>query len=139
MARNALLLATLSNISTFKQTKQAQPTTPPPAPAPSAKDKLAPCPDCKASFKTFTEGARGWNTKPHKVCINCYRARRRHQCRHYSPQASTAKLQGVESDPISQIAAFQATETDNGGCDDTPPTPRSVTKTMSHHMFSKGE
>ena len=143
MARNALPSASLSSISTFKQNKQAQPTTPPsdPVPAQSDRDKLGTCPDCKSRYKIFTESARGWNTKPHKVCINCYRARRRNQRQRHSPQAPTAKLQAVESDPISQVAAFQGTETPstNGSCDDTPPTHRSVSATLSHHIFSKGE
>ena len=143
IARNALPSASLSSISTFKQTKQAQPTTPPSAPVPtqSDRDRVATCPDCKTSYKIFTEGARGWNTKPHKVCINCYRARRRNQRQRHSPQASTAKVQAVESDPISQLAAFQAIETplNTAGSDDTPPTHRSVSETLSHHIFSKGE
>ena len=143
MARNALPSASLSSISTFKQTKQAQPTTPPSAPVPtqSDRDRVATCPDCKTSYKIFAEGARGWNTKPHKVCINCYRARRRNQRQRHSPQAPTAKVQAVESDPISQIAAFQATEilSNTAGSDDTLPTHRSVSETLSHHIFSKGE
>ena len=75
------------------------------------------------------------------MCINCYRARRRNQHQRHSPQASTAKVQAVESDPISQLAAFQATETplNTAGSDDTPPTHRSGSETLSHHIFSKGE
>ena len=99
MARNALPPAPLSSIFTFKQITQAQPTTPSPVPAPSVRDKVSTCPDCKPTFKMFTEGTRGWNTKPHKVCIDCYRARyrrNRRQCR--SPQALKANLQAVESD-----------------------------------------
>ena len=61
MARTALQSASLTSISTLKQAKQAQPTIPPSAPVPtqSDRDKVATCPDCKTSYKLFTEGAQG--------------------------------------------------------------------------------
>ena len=34
------------------------------------------CPDCKTIFALISEGARGWNTRPHRICLACYRARR---------------------------------------------------------------
>ena len=34
------------------------------------------CQDCKQTFALFSEGARGWNTRPHRQCITCYRGRR---------------------------------------------------------------
>ena len=75
------------------------------------------------------------------MCINCYRAccRNQRQCR--LPQVPNANLQAVESDPISQISAFQATETtsDNGDRDGSPPTHGSFGRTLSHQIFSKGE
>ncbi|PFX22693.1 hypothetical protein AWC38_SpisGene12774 [Stylophora pistillata] len=122
MARNALPSATLSSISTFKQISRAQPTPSPPAPGPSDRERVSTCPDCKASFMMFTEGTRGWNTKPHK--------------------APKANLQAAESDPIFfQIAALQATETpsDNGDRNDSLPTHGSFGRTLGHHIFSKGE
>ena len=75
------------------------------------------------------------------MCINCYRARRRNPRQGHPPQAPKATVHAVESDPISQIAAFQTTETppNKAGSDDTPPTHRSVSETLSHHIFSKGE
>ena len=74
MARNALPSSTLSAVSSFK--RQQEPPKEPPSATPSRADqaKQAACPDCKNLFKIFTEGTRGWNTKPHTVCLNCYRA-----------------------------------------------------------------
>ena len=139
MARNALPSATLSSISTFKKAKQAPPTTPPTA----DRNRESTCPDCSASFKIFTEGARGWKTKPHQVCITCYRVRRQRQRRKRSPQAPSSKVQAVESDPISQIGAFQAVESPSQSkcCDNASTTHGSVGKplTLSHHIFTKGE
>ena len=139
MARNALPSATLSSISTFKKAKQAPPTTPPTA----DRNRESTCPDCSASFKIFTEGARGWNTKPHQVCVTCYSVRRQRQRRKRSPQAPSSKVQAVESDPISQIGAFQAVESPSQSkCRDNASTTHgSVGKplTLSHHIFTKGE
>ena len=83
------------------------------------------------------------NTRLHKVCINCYRARnRRKQLQRRSPQAPKANLQAVQSDPISQIIAFQATDTPSdhdGDRDGSPPAHGSFSRTLSHHIFTKGE
>ena len=49
----------------------------PSAPTPTDRSKQAPYPDCRKPYHFFSEGARGWNTKPHSVCIDCYRAKRR--------------------------------------------------------------
>lgn len=72
MARNAFPSSTLSAVSTFQNQRYTAPVT---APPPAETNKQALCPDCKTTFKIFTEGARGWNTQPHQVCINCYRFR----------------------------------------------------------------
>ena len=87
MARNALPSPTLSAVSSFR--RQQNPPTGAPAASPSHTDqaKQAPCPDCRNPFNTFTKGARGWNTKPHQVCINCYRARHCRQRSHHAPLA----------------------------------------------------
>ena len=141
MARNVLPSATLQHLDV--QADNTSPAhNPVPALASSDRDRVSTCLDYKASFKMFTESTQGWNTKPHKVCINCYRAQnRRNQRQHHSPQAPKANLQAVESDPISQIPAFQATETlsDNGDRDGFPPIHGSFSRTLSHHIFTKGE
>ena len=115
MARNDLPSATLSSSLTFKQITQAQPMTLSPVPTPSDSDRVSTCPDCKASFKMFTEGTRGW-TPSHTRCV----------------------LTATEHEII---AAFQATETpsDNGDRDGSPPTHGSFSRTLSHYIFTKGE
>ena len=87
MARNALPSSTLSAVSSFKH--QQDPPKEPPSATPSRVDQArqATCPDCKSLFKIFTEGTRGWNTKPHTVCINCYRVRRRRKRPPHTPPA----------------------------------------------------
>ena len=64
MARNALPSSTLSAVSSFQRQKDPLPTS---TAKPSLVDqaKEASCPDCQSTFKIFTEGTRGWNTKPH--------------------------------------------------------------------------
>ena len=71
MAMNSLP-SSASGISSFKRGR--------PAPAaqtlPSDRSQTALCPDCKQTFALFSEGARRWNTRPHRQCIKCYRGRR---------------------------------------------------------------
>ena len=87
MAHNALPSSTLSAVSSFK--RQQEPPKEPPSATPSRADqaKQAAWPDCKNLFKIFTEGTRGWNTKPHTVCINCYRVHRRRKRPQHTPTA----------------------------------------------------
>ena len=82
-ARNALPSSSVSAVSSFRRQQNPRPDTttmkPPPPPSPADQSKEATCPDCHQRFKIFTEGARGWNTKSHQVCITCYRTRRRNK------------------------------------------------------------
>ena len=125
MAQNALPLSTLSAVSTFRHQKNTPTSTGTPNPSHTDRAKEATCPECKGTFKIFTEGARGWNTKPHKVCITCYRARRRIQRQQRSPQTLSPNVQAIESEPISQIAGLE--------------TNSNQPMTLDHHIFSKGE
>ena len=133
----------LSSLQRFRKT-QGHPPVAPPSPDQA---KEATCPDCKQPFKVFTEGARGWNTKPHQVCKTCYRVRR--QRRRQQP----AKVQAVEaSEPIFQIAS-NASLPVNGSTTHkqrrrrrrrSTPTSNSTTNRplstrLEHHIFSKGE
>ena len=104
MARNALSSSTLSAVSTFQNQRNTAPVTAPPQ---AERNKEAICPDCETTFKIFTEGARGWNTQLHQVCINCYRSRRWRQHTKRSPQVPSSNIQALEADPISQVVAFQ--------------------------------
>ena len=79
MARNALPSSTLSAVSSFRR-QQNHPVTSAkaiPSTADRAREEI--CHDCKSPFKVFSEGSRGWNNKPHQVCISCFRARRRNR------------------------------------------------------------
>ena len=72
MARNALPSSASGILSSFKRGIPVSAAQPPP----SDRSQTALCPDCKHTFALFSEGARGWNTRPHRQCIKCYRGRR---------------------------------------------------------------
>ncbi|XP_078377784.1 uncharacterized protein LOC144660939 [Oculina patagonica] len=144
MARNALPSSTLSAVSSFK--RQQDPPKEPPSATPSRVDQTrqATCPDCKSLFKIFTEGTRGWNTKPHTVCINCYRVRRRRKRPPHTPQAPPPTSQAFESDPISQIAACQSSRTRRRRRHNRAPAThgtvgRHPPLQLAHQVFTKGE
>ena len=71
MPRNALPSST-SGISSFKWGRPVSAAQTPP----SGRSQTALRPDCKQTFALFSEGARGWNIRPHRQCIKCYRRRR---------------------------------------------------------------
>ncbi|KAF3842685.1 hypothetical protein F7725_001534 [Dissostichus mawsoni] len=48
--------------------------------------------DRHSVFNVFTEGPRGWNPKPHQVCIGCYRARRRQRRQQPSSDSQQAAM-----------------------------------------------
>ncbi|XP_048589654.1 uncharacterized protein LOC125573262 [Nematostella vectensis] len=127
MARNALPSSTLSAMSSFQRNKN----TPPSDQSPSAaeKSRQASCPDCKVSFHVFSEGSRGWNSKPHQVCIDCYRARRRKR-----RQPAKSQQSAIESGPISQIASLQS-----GAVPRSRGRPQNEPAKLDHHIFTKGE
>ena len=88
MARNALPSSTMSAVSSFQRRNEtlAAPTTTTTTtatPPQTDKGKRAPCPDCKQPFNLFS----GWNSKPHQVCINCYKSRRRKNRPQRTPSA----------------------------------------------------
>ena len=66
------LPSSASSISSFKRGRPASAAQP----LPSDRSQTALCPDCKHTFALFSEGASGWNTRPHRRCIECYRGRR---------------------------------------------------------------
>lgn len=73
MVRNALPASNLSALSAFQPHKKTQ-ASPTFIPSQADQNREATCPECMGSFKVFTQGTREWNTKPHQICINCYRA-----------------------------------------------------------------
>ena len=144
MARNALPSSSLSDMSSFQRLKTQQ-TSPTQTQAHVDKGKQALCPDCRSTFKVFTEGSRGWNIKPHQVCIDCYRARRRRRRQQPAPNSQQS---AIRSEPISQISSIQFVShpgphrrrhrrrrapTTHSNINRPPPTK------LEHHIFSKGE
>ena len=146
MARNAFPSSSLSAVSSFQRQRQSPPTLATKAPSPTDRAREALCPDCSRAFKVFKEGPRGWNEKPHQMCLDCYRANRRgkRQQRHTpqrSPQAPAPAVGAMEPAPISQIASLQTDSTDASrprSHTQAPPT-HATTARMGHHIFSKGE
>ena len=105
MARNALPSATISRMSSFKQQSQE----PDPRALTSSSEQPT-CPDCKNLYKIFTQGPRGWNKKPHKVCLNCYRARRCRDRKQQQTSTTTPAVQSLASDPVLQVGAIEVNE-----------------------------
>ena len=134
-ARNALPSATLSAVSSAKKQKNQTDVQ---APTPSPRQAI--CPDCKNLFSVFTEGARGWNKRPHKVCLSCYRKRRRREPWKQDSSTSTPSVQSLDADPVIQVGAFQSDKT---RCKDPTGTQNSIDRKPpmipGHQVFTKGE
>ena len=67
MARNALPSTTASVSNKKSSPTEEQPN----------RNQSGTCPVCKKKFALFSEGARGWNTRAHRQCIECHRAQRK--------------------------------------------------------------
>ncbi|KAF3837876.1 hypothetical protein F7725_009644 [Dissostichus mawsoni] len=95
--------------------------------------------------KVLLLGPRGWNPKPHQVCIGCYRARRRQRRQQPSSDSQQAAM---GSELVSQVSSVQAgarpgrrhgshrrrRAPTSHGCVNRPAPIR-----LEHHIFSKGE
>ena len=74
MGRNATEphKSTVSAVSTFKQRlKQPQ--------LDKEKVKMIPCPQCNKAFSPYRKLRSGWNTKPFKLCLSCWREKPKQQ------------------------------------------------------------
>ena len=69
--------------------------------------RQANCPQCNKVFKQFTEGRHGWNKKPHKMCIECFRGQRIKNSNRQksSPPAASS----IESETITQVGSVECT------------------------------
>ena len=56
-------------------------------------------PELQQKFALFSEGARGWNTRAHRQCIECYRTQR-----------SKHKVQGTGTNQAEQLENNSAFE-----------------------------
>ena len=153
MARSASSSSDMSAMSSFQRQQRAVTSNQSTTPTQSDKIKQASCPHCKTLFHVFTEGTRGWNSKPHQMCISCYRSRRRRKRQQRSEPDDKPTVNAVDEDPISQIAVLSSHVT---------PPPRKhqhqrqrrrrkrhptthvavnlpKPATLGHHIFTKGE
>ena len=140
MARNALLSANMSRISSFKQQQSQQPDPR----ALTSSPEQATCPDCKNLYKIFTQGPRGWNKKTHKVCLNCYRARRCRDRKQQHTSTLTPAVQSLASDPVLQVGTIEVNEPQlQSKCNSTPCSINTIVKQspiiLGHQVFTKGE
>ena len=110
MAWNAIPSTYVSAMSEFKRVKNSAPgkdhqtsvrkqfTS-----AASDQSTRLPCPGCKKLFSLYREGARGWNTGPYTLCLDCFRKRRGNQREATSPFPSPAAIHAT-SEPNASTA-----------------------------------
>ena len=91
MARNAVPPTEVTSVSAVQRLHDADHRARPNA-APCReshnlpdRSKQSRCPLCQRLFQLYKKGARGWNTKPYTLCIECYRTQKRRR-RHLSPK-----------------------------------------------------
>ena len=114
MSRRAVVAASNSNscntsaaasLSTFKRQKTAYSS---PAPQSSKSDQTIPCPVCGVPFSPYRKLRNGWNKKPFKECLSCWRAVRRSTQSSLKVQhAECAISQAVQ--PASRVSTLRTT------------------------------
>ena len=144
MARNALP-PSMSAVSTLRRQRSAPgPQAATPTPSVVDRTRQVNCPDCNKRYCVFTEGPRGWNTKPHPRCLDCFRAKRRDR-RPVAAQLQTElAVQTVETDIVSQMTTVEACSVGRAAQKPgrTKPSHRKNTinsVVLDHHIFNKGE
>eukprot|EP00111_Clytia_hemisphaerica_P020937 TCONS_00061733-protein len=95
-----------------------------------------PCPGCRKPYLRFTEGRTGRNRKPHKMCIDCYRAKRRQERSDTNQQPQP----GASNSEISTVPMFSQVT----GISTQPDVTKSSRATQNaiplpHNIFSKGQ
>lgn len=135
MARDALPSNAMT--STLSSTKKDNMR--PPANADRNRKSL--CPHCNNSFPVFTEGPKGWNSKPHPMCLDCYRARRRRNRQVTSSKSENASI-------VTQMCSIEyprpihneVTQNSNSTRRQRLSKPcESRSLRLSHHIFTRGE
>ena len=123
MARNSLPSSTAA-VSSFKREITAKLTQPPP----SSREQTSKCPECRQTYALFSEGARGWNIKPHRLCISCYRARRGRRTNGTPNKTLTSE--------VSTIFGQVSTVSTKSSC--SVPQPLNIRTKLTHHIFTSG-
>ena len=123
MARNALPTGSLSAMSSFRRQQRNSH-----APSSSDRAKQAPCPDCLRLFNVFSEGPKGWNAKPHRLCKECWKNKTRKNKNRSEQTSSTQAC-------VSQVTTI--------GAQRRPALPLTASNiapiTLDHLIFTKGE
>ena len=88
MARNAAPVSDVSTVSAFKRQKTAS--------AAHDRSEKSPCPVCKQLFSLYSKEPRGWNSKPHTLCLDCFLSRRRKK-HHSLALPTSAAIQNKKS------------------------------------------
>jgi hypothetical protein len=121
MARNALAgSASASLMSAFKKQSSGVPGSP----------NTAICPECSCSFVPYTDGPRGRNTKPHRVCLDCWkRTRHRQQARKVDNKTDRGKTDIATSALMLQLCTMAHA---------APNKPVRPSRTrLDHHIFTR--
>ncbi|KAF3858986.1 hypothetical protein F7725_021385 [Dissostichus mawsoni] len=89
-------------------------------------------PKFEMETETPLQGPRGWNPKPHQVCIGCYRARRRQRRQQPSSDSQQAAM-GSELVPRSRRCKLEPALADvTGAIADAAPLRRTAVSTGLH-------
>ena len=98
MARNATPLTTFSALSSFKKSSSVSLSI--------DRSQTTPCPDCGQKFHPFKQKNGVWNAKPHKLCLDCWRSKRRRSVHSREKSAEMNALDSMStSDHVSQVSA----------------------------------
>ena len=120
MARNAMSRRTVvavsnsnmsdnsaaASLSTFKRQKTAysKPTL-----QSSRNDQTVPCPECGKAFSPYRRLRNGWNKKPFKECLSCWRTGQRNTRGGVKVQHAECAISQAQP-PASRVSAFEDDE-----------------------------
>ena len=165
MAHDANMVSgNASSISSFRQevrktheSRRSLPLPPPGLTGPftANRNKSIPCPLCRKQFAPYTEGTAGWNSKPHEICIDCFRSRcqrrRKGQNGYASPAVSS--ITNKESPSLEVVTQISVISSSSHSSEELPQNSDKVSVDSSvsayaghlnpikldHHIFSAGE
>ena len=93
----------------------------------------ATCPHCLKGYFKYKKGKHGWNKKPHSMCTECYRNRKKSQQDLPENKISNATLLGqITSISHHSSSCYNDEQVQLHACNIAPIRP-------SHHIFTKGE
>ena len=144
MARNALPSASsLSAMSSFKRASRTPPcdnrlaTTSQPSNV--DRSRQGPCPDCGKIYSLYSNNGKGWNTKPHRQCLDCYRTHRQRFRGRRTPLAPAESNSLTATAPVAQISTLASSAETQRACQPHRPGQSQAAVLMEHQIFNKGE